>query len=185
MSEESKERLANSESEQLRLENQYENYWEILRYNHEMIRFSELKAGLVISISGVLFSILFQSIDSVKPYFMDSILNLIVAGIFVLLTMISVMYSFRCFMPRFEIKNPTSMIFFGDIVSDFPNFKDYHKFAQKTLGDEYEFSLQLAEQIHTNATIATRKFAAVSKAMRYMLWSIVCLIAMVCIMYLG
>ena len=185
MSEEAKEILANSESEQLRLENQYENYWEILRYNHDMIRFSELKAGMVISISGVLFSILFQSIDSVKPYFINSTINLIVGGIFVILTLISVLHSFRCFMPRFEIKNPTSMIFFGDIVSDFPKFTDYHEFAQKTLGDEYQFSLQLAEQIHTNATIATRKFGAVRKAMRYLLWSIVCLIAMVCITYLG
>lgn len=180
-----KETFSDSQSEQLRLENQYENYWEILKYNHDMIRFSEVKAGLVISILGVLFSLLFQSIEKVKPYLLESIPSQIVAGGFVILTVIAILYSFRCFIPRFENKNPTSMIFFGDIVADFPHFNSYHKFAQKTLGDEFEFSLQLAEQIHTNATIATRKFKAVSKAIRFLLWAILCLMALVVIMFVS
>lgn len=175
----------NLQSEQLRLENQYENYWEILRYNHDMIRFSELKAGLVISILGVLFSLLFQSIDKVKPYLQGHILLQIAAGVFVILTIVSVLYSFRCFIPRFENKNPTSMIFFGDIVSDFGDFNAYYDFAQNTLNSEADFSLQLAEQIHTNASIATRKFKAVSKSIRFLLWAIVFLILLVCMIYIS
>ncbi len=157
----------------------YENYWEILKYNHDMIRFSEVKAGLVISILGVLFSLMFQSIEKIQGYLHESILVQIMAAIFIIVTVISVFYSFRCFIPRFENKNPTSMIFFGDIVSDFPHFNDYHKFAEDNLMNDAEFSLQLAEQIHTNASIATRKFKLVTKSIRYLLMSVVCLVALV------
>lgn len=179
-----KDRDTNLQSEQLRLENQYENYWEILKYNHDMIRFSELKAGLVISILGVLFSLLFQSIEKIKPLLEGNIVLMFASGVFVLLTIVSVLYSFRCFIPRFENKNPTSMIFFGDIVSDFPDFNAYYDFAQKTLNSEADFSLQLAEQIHTNASIATRKFKAVSKSIRFLLWAVMCLILLVCLIYM-
>lgn len=168
----------------LDLEYRYENYWEILKYNHDMIRFSEVKAGLVISVLGVLFSLLFQSVDKIKGLVLESIPIMVVAGIFAFCTIVAVMYSFRCFIPRFENKNPTSVIFFGDIVSDFSHFNAYHKFIETVMNDEKEFSLQLAEQIHTNASIATRKFKAVSVSIRFLLYAIVCLMAMVCLMYL-
>ena len=169
----------------LDFEHRYENYWEILKYNHDMIRFSELKAGMVISILGVLFSLLFQSVESLKGYFVDSIPIQIVAGLFVFLTLVAILYSFRCFIPRFEIKNPTSIIFFGDIVGDFPHFSEYHQFAEKTIQNDHDFSLQLAEQIHTNAMIATRKFKAVSKSIRFLLWAILCLIALVSLIFIS
>ena len=168
------------EKSPLGLEHKYENYWEILKYNHDMIRFSELKAGLVISILGVLFSLLLQSLDTVKAHMEESWIVAVVAIVFVGLTLVAVIFSFKCFIPRFENKNPTSVIFFGDIVSDFPKFNDYHEYIQKMMINEHEFSLQLAEQIHTNASIALRKFKLVSKSIRFLLWALLFLIILVC-----
>ena len=163
----------------------YEQYWNILHNNQEMIRFSEVKAGLVISIYGVLFSIMLNSSTWIKetlfgwPWYLQ-----ILSGVFLCVIVVSLYYAFKCFRPRFENKNPTSVIYFGDIVSDFQEYKEYHRFLEKTVVDDFEMSLQLAEQIHTNSTIATRKFQAVSKSIKLLLGAIFLLILLVAVIVL-
>jgi hypothetical protein len=159
----------------LSLFEKYESYWYILKYNQEMIRFSEVKAGFIISIFGILFGLLFNSIDQVKLLVTDSIFAMSLAGIFVLFALMSFYYSFLCFIPRFENKNPTSVVYFGDIVNDFPTYPDYHNYVENIMNDEKEMSIQLAEQIHTNAVIATKKFRAVSKSIRLLLYAVLTL----------
>ena len=158
----------------------YEQYCHILKSNQEMIRFSEVKAGVVISIFGILFSILLNSSASIKAQMANwTWVYFVFAVIFMCVTVASLYYAFKCFRPRFENKNPTSIIYFGDIVSDFKEYKAYHAFLEKTVHDDLEMSIQLAEQIHTNSTIATRKFMAVSKSIKLLLTSIFLLIILV------
>jgi hypothetical protein len=161
----------------------YEQYWNILKNNQEMIRFSEVKAGLVISVYGLLFSVMLSSTTWIRDQISDwpwYLLIFIIA--FILVTLISMFYAFKCFRPRFENKNPTSVVYFGDIVSDFPEYMSYHTYLEKTVVDDYEMSIQLAEQIHTNSTIAFRKFQAVSKSIKFLLLDIYLLIFVVAIL---
>ncbi len=158
----------------------YEQYWQILKNNQEMIRFSEVKAGLVISVYGILFSVMLNETAWLRaeiarwPWYL-----FVVVSVFLAIILVSLYYSFKCFRPRFENKNPTSIIYFGDIVSDFQEYMAYHAYLEKTVVNDYEMSVQLAEQIHTNSTIATRKFQAVSKSVKLMLISIYFLILVV------
>ena len=99
--------------------------------------------------------------------------------VFIIMTLISLFYSFRCFMPRFENKNQTSVIYFGDIVSDFAVYADYHEYLEKAVVDDAQMSMQLAEQIHTNSSIAAKKMKAVNMAMRYMMSAVFLLIMLV------
>ena len=164
----------------------YEQYWHILHNNQEMIRFSEVKAGLVISVFGILFSIMLNSVEWLKAQMETwEISQMAIFVLFMLTTIISVLYAFRCFMPRFENKNPTSVIYFGDIVSDFGHYKDYHKFLEEISVDDKEMSLQLAEQIHTNSSIAARKMQTVNTSMKAMMGSVGLLIALVVFLLVG
>lgn len=164
----------------------YEQYWAILRNNQEMIRFSEVKAGLVISIFGILFSLILNSATWIREEIEDwSIFKVFILGAFIFVTLIALYYAFRCFIPRFENKNPTSVIYFGDIVSDFGEYKAYHEFLEKTVIDDHEMSLQLAEQIHTNSRIATKKMQAVTMAMRFMMGAVALLIFLVGFILMG
>jgi hypothetical protein len=161
----------------------YEQYWQILKNNQEMIRFSEVKAGLVMSIYGILFSVLLNSSTGIRDEIADWPWYLfIMIIVFVLATLSSLYYAFKCFRPRFENKNPTSVIYFGDVVSDFKEYKSYHAFLEKTVVDDHEMSLQLAEQIHTNSSIAARKFQAVSKSIKLLLVTIFILILLVAVL---
>lgn len=161
----------------------YEQYWNILKNNQEMIRFSEVKAGLVISVYGILFSVLLNGYTEIRievagwPWYL-----IIVAVAFGAMTLISLYFAFKCFRPRFENKNPTSVIYFGDIVADFKEYKLYHEFLEKTVIDDLEMSIQLAEQIHTNSSIARKKFQAVSRSIRYLFFSLFFLIFLVALL---
>lgn len=153
----------------------YDLYWNILKQNHEMIRFSEVKAGFIVSINGIVFTMLFQHVQLIKSSIEENVFILFITVVFLLCTIMSFLYSFMCFIPRFENKNPTSVIYFGDIVSDFDHYSGYHQFLRKIINSEDEMDLQLAEQIHTNAAIATKKFRFVSKSIRLLLVSILLL----------
>ena len=164
----------------------YEQYWAILKNNQEMIRFSEVKAGLVISIFGILFSLILNSATWIRAEIESwSMIQIAILGLFIFVTLISLYYAFRCFIPRFENKNPTSIIYFGDIVSDFGEYKEYHEFLEKTVIDDAQMSVQLAEQIHTNSRIATKKMQAVNMAMRFMMVGVVMLILLVGFILMG
>jgi len=158
----------------------YEQYWQILKNNQEMIRFSEVKAGIVISAYGVLFSVLLNGSTGLREKIMIWPWYLVIIVIFFIgVTLTSVYYAFKCFRPRFENKNPTSVVYFGDIVSDFSEYMAYHAYLEKTVVDDYEMSVQLAEQIHTNSSIAMRKFQAVSKSIKLLFADIFLLILLV------
>ena len=158
----------------------YEQYWAILKNNQEMIRFSEVKAGLVVSVFGVLFSLMLNEVTWIKEAIANwSMFQIGMIVLFMIMTLISLFYAFRCFMPRFENKNPTSVIYFGDIVSDFSVYADYHEYLQKAVVDDAQMSMQLAEQIHTNSSIAAKKMKAVNMAMRYMMVAVFLLIVLV------
>jgi hypothetical protein len=160
----------------------YEQYWHILHNSQEMIRFPEVKAGLVISVYGILFSVMLNSSTWIRES-MDGwpVVVFVIIGFFVTATLISLYFAFKCFRPRFENKNPTSIIYFGDIVSDFKEYMAYHSFLEKTVIDDVEMSVQLAEQIHTNSSIARRKFQAVSKAIKVLFVSVFLLILLVAV----
>lgn len=161
----------------------YEQYWQILKNNQEMIRFSEVKAGLVISVYGILFSVMLNDSTWIRDQIADwPWLLFVLAGVLLAVILVSMFYAFKCFRPRFENKNPTSVIYFGDIVSDFKEYKSYHAFLEKIVIDDFEMSVQLAEQIHTNSSIATRKFQAVSKSVKLMLIAIYVLILFVTVL---
>jgi hypothetical protein len=158
----------------------YEQYWQILKNNQEMIRFSEVKAGIVISVYGVLFSVLLNSSTLIREKIMDWPWYLVLfLALFIVVTLTSLYYAFKCFRPRFENKNPTSVIYFGDVVSDFPEYKSYHAYLEKIVIDDGDMSVQLAEQIHTNSSIATKKFQAVSKSIKLLFVDIFLLILLV------
>lgn len=160
----------------------YEQYWHILHNSHEMIRFSEVKAGLVISVHGILFSVMLNSSSWIRDLMPGwPVMVFVIIGFFVTATLMSLYFAFKCFRPRFENKNPTSIIYFGDIVNDFQEYMAYHAFLEKIVENDFEMSVQLAEQIHTNSSIARRKFQAVSKAIKMLFASVFFLILLVAI----
>ena len=149
-----------------------EQYWNILQYNNELLRYSEVKAGLILTVYGILFTVLYNTLEPIQLAIEEHWLLFALASIFSLTTVVSIYYCFRCFIPRIEKNNPLSYIFFGDVASKFKDGEEYFVKMEEMIYDETKYCQQLAEQIHVNARIASKKFKNVSQAIKLLVVAI-------------
>lgn len=149
-----------------------DNYWYLINYLRDLIRASEIKAGLVLSFYGLLFNFFFQFSD----YLFENASGDPTVYIFMILwfifSVISIYFSFRCFMPQIEDKFDKSVFFFGDILHSYGNIKEYIKELEKVSTRSRPLYDQLGEQVFVNAKITSEKFGNVNRSIKYLSFNI-------------
>jgi hypothetical protein len=153
-----------------------DHYWYLITYIHGLIKASELKAGLILSFYGIVLNLYFQYIDELlttSQY--DWIVILFLAGWF-LLTMISMYYSFRCFLPLILNKYNKNVFFFGDVISSFGSIEEYAQKLYQVSNNRKTLFSQLGEQVYINSKIAATKFGFVNKSVRFLAINIILLL---------
>ena len=151
-----------------------EYYWRILQSNIEFVKFSDQKAGSILTIYGVVFPILYSNSSNLTSLFSASSVQTFLGIMSGVCAMVSITFSFLCLNPRLSNYDPQSIIFFGQIAAH-KNFKDYIKHSNFILANEKEFANQIAEQVYVNAQVALRKFKNVSWSIRFFFGSLVIL----------
>jgi hypothetical protein len=141
-----------------------DHYWYSISYVMDLIKSSELKAGLILSFYGILLNFIFQSASSISDTFGNTPILYILLGLWVICTAASIFFCVRCFIPKIEGNYGKNMFFFKDIISKFGNIKQFaHIFFKKSC-DENELFEQLGEQIFIISKIADWKFRNVKRA---------------------
>lgn len=123
---------------------------------HEWARAADQKVSIFLAFQGTVLTLLFTSVFAwTKDNFYNfSYINLVIliSGIF--LAIYSLYQSASAIIPRItKDGGKKSVTFFGDIVKF--NLENFKKAVKETSIDEYE--IELIEQIHISAKIATRK----------------------------
>tara|TARA_B110000116_G_C16595089_1_gene472391 strand:- start:109 stop:642 length:534 start_codon:yes stop_codon:yes gene_type:complete len=155
------------------------NYWEIIKYNYDQIRYAEFKASIVISIYSLFFSIAYtiDIIDDENSYALDfnniyhviSLLFLVPAFYFTIKAMV---YCVKCFLPRLNIATKKSPLFFGDIGTGYKDFDEYLSELDKLMDDQNEYHKHLSQMIYVTGHIAFTKFSNVNKGVKSLLKSL-------------
>jgi len=155
-----------------------DHYWGSINYVAEMIKASEIKAGLILTFYGVLFNFIIGNLQLVFDHIGGQVGFYILAGLWFICTSVSVYFSVRCFMPRIEDKYDKNIFFFGDVISSFGNIREFSKkFYQVSLDEDQLFG-HLGQQIYINSKIAAIKFGNINKSLRYLAISLVLLFAL-------
>lgn len=162
-----------------------EQHWHIMKLVHQMIHFSEVKAGMVITLFSVLLTVLFSAQEVIKEYMNSSTIFLILICCFGVLVSVSFFFSVRAFFPRFFDKNPRSVIYYGDISKQYETYTDYSKHLSRTCDELGDLEVQVAEQIHTLSGIADSKFNNVKLAVRYLVLALCVLLVSVIVFFIG
>ncbi len=150
------------------------NYWNTLQSVSEWVRFSDTKAGVIITVYGVILTIIYSNAKEVYSAVSSSTLQVILVIMSGLLSVVSLWYCFLCLNPRLKNNNPTSGLYYGHIAK-FTNHKEYLDLVSNKFGDESEFEKQITEQIYINSVIAWKKFNNVGWAIRFFFGSIIVL----------
>ena len=149
-----------------------EQHWHILRLNHQMIRYSEVKAGMVITLFSILITLAFKGENLMEEEIANSIILKILLSAAAITVAISFYYAVKAFYPRFFDKNPKSVIYYGDVATEFSDYNEYQKELLSCSENINSMSSQVAEQIHTLSNIAKAKFRNVSQAVKFFIISI-------------
>lgn len=144
-----------------------DHYWGSINYVFELIKASEIKAGLILSFYGILLNLIYKNTALVfieRP----NLGLLLILGLWVICTIVSIYYSIRCFIPKIEGQYDKNMFFFGDIISKFGTIKEFSKTFYQTSLKEEELFDQLGQQIFVISKIAAFKFKCVNLAIRFL-----------------
>jgi hypothetical protein len=157
-----------------------ENYWNTYQMVNDWTKFSDSKAGILVTGYGVILTIIYSNAKEVYSGISSSCTVLMLSSICILLSIISIYYAFQCLNPRLKNNNPKSVLYFGHIAKN-KNYNAYFKHSEDVFNDENNTSEQLAEQVYVNSTIAWKKFRNVSLSIRFFFASILFLIAILII----
>lgn len=145
-----------------------DHYWGSINYVFELIKSSEIKAGLILSFYGILLSLIYKRIEMILIDFSNSTFLYILIGLWFATTLISIYYSFRCFMPRTETKYKKNVFFFGDVITKFGNVDEFAKTFYEISLDKDQLFDQLGQQIFIISKIAAVKFKNVNKSLQFL-----------------
>lgn len=149
-----------------------DNYWYLINYLRDLIKASEIKAGLVLSFYGLLINVFFQFSDHLIDVAVSDPLIYFFLSMWFLFSVTSIYYSFRCFMPQIESKFDKSVFFFGDIINSYGTIKDYVKVLEEVSVKRGSLLDQLGEQVYINAKITSAKFKNVNLSIRFLSFNI-------------
>lgn len=141
-----------------------DHYWGSINHVTSLIKASELKAGLILSFYGILLNFMYQSIQIILDAFSGNLIFYILIGLWFCVTIASVFYSVRCFIPKIEGNYEKNMFFFGDVISKFGSIKEFSKTFYEISLDEDRLFKQLGEQVFIISKIAAWKFRNVKRA---------------------
>jgi hypothetical protein len=141
-----------------------ENKKDILQYNVEWLKFAETKATLIITVQGVLLTIIYTNAKDLYDAVTTSNVQFGLTIITALLFLLTLIFSFLTINPNLKNHLKKSAIYFGTI-KNYSNYSEYHK-ALKDLNEE-EINEMLSEQIYINSHIAWNKFVKVGWSIRF------------------
>jgi len=145
-----------------------EQYWKILHYNVEFVKFFDTKATIIITTYGLIITFICSTAEVTYTTLMQ---NKVLFGLTILSAisaLLAVFYAFRCLNPRLIKLNSLTVIFFGHIA----NHQSYTEFDEKLeliLSETELYKKQLSEQIFTNSKVAYGKFRNIAYSMRFSL----------------
>lgn len=141
-----------------------ENQKDILQYNVEWLKFAETKATLIITIQGVLLTIIYTNAKDLYEAVTSSEAQFGLTIISALLFLLTLIFSFLAINPNLKNHLKKSAVYFGTI-KNYSNHAEYHK-TLKDLNEE-EMNEMLSEQIYINSHIAWNKFVTVGWSIRF------------------
>lgn len=158
-----------------------EKRWNILQYNSEWLKFSDTKASIILTVYGIIITIIYSNSVDVYEAISSSKFIQILCILSAISSLISIYFAFKCINPTLENKNPNSIIYFGHIAEKFSTYEEYHKATEDIIDDELKLKNQISEQIYTNSKIAWKKYFNVSWSIRLFVLTIVLLLIQIII----
>lgn len=173
-----------SDKERIQPKQDPNNYWEQLERLEKLIRASELKAGVIFSFHGLILGVFFDRLEQLSPLFQEGIVFIVLACFWMITSLISIFFCFKCFKPQITKKYEKNVLFFRDAVYSFGSIDKFSKKLIEIFGQEEDFYSQLSQQIYIESKIIDQKFKNVEHAIKYFALSFIFIIIIVVVWFI-
>ncbi len=137
---------------------------DILDYNTSWLKFAETKATLLISVLGIMLTIIYSNSSEVYEAIISSKVQMGLSLLASLSFFLTLVFCFQTINPKLKNVLSKSVIYFGSI-KNYKDFKEYNSKLNKV--SEKEYNKMLAEQIFINSKIAWDKYVKFGWALRF------------------
>ncbi|MFH0828766.1 MAG: Pycsar system effector family protein [Candidatus Kerfeldbacteria bacterium] len=151
--------------------------WDILRNINEFVRFSDTKAAIVLAFASGSVAFLSTKAEVLHTIMVEhrgdglGWLLYLAAFCYLVSLIATVIYSLRSIWPSLGSTETRSLIFFKHVFEDFG--ADHKAYAERLRSlNEASYLDELSHQICANASIATKKYDLVGKAIQALTWTI-------------
>jgi hypothetical protein len=151
--------------------------WDILRNVIDFVRFSDTKAGVVLAFAGGSTAFLSSKVDVIHGIIMEHHGGVegwplyVSASCYLVALVYTIVHSFMSIWPTLGSGEKRSLIYFKNICEDYGHDHEQYAEALRRL-DDAGMERELAHQICVNASIATRKYELVGRAIVGLAWVI-------------
>jgi hypothetical protein len=150
-----------------------ETLWKTYGIINEWIRFSDTKAGAILTANGVIASIVLSKLANSTNFLDIHPIFPILLIIGTITTFLSIFFSIICLSPTLKVGDKTnSVLFFANIAERYKTHCDYEKKAHDVLSDEKQATNQIAQQVWANSKVAWKKYKAVAWATYFLEFTI-------------
>lgn len=158
-------------NDQPKMENTVAQYWKILHYNVEFVKFFDTKATIIITTYGLIITFLCTNTQITHGALIQNGLSLVLTILSGISALMAIFYAFRCLNPKLIKLNSQTVVFFGHIANH-KNYTEFDEQLRMILSETEIYKMQLSEQIFSNSKVAYGKFRNVAHSMRFSLASL-------------
>ena len=167
------------------------DYWEIINYNYEQIRFAEIKSSVILSVYSLMFTVAYtidilddENIYTFSFNSFSDYLFIVFAIPILFFTISSFVSCVKCFLPRLKKSSLNSPLFFGDVAMGYTDFETYRDDLNNLLANNEKYKEHLSHMVYVTGNIAFTKFKHVNSAIKSLIKSTVSLVVFLLYIYL-
>lgn len=161
----------------------FEKSWNFYTNIIGLIKSSDNKAAAILATNGVVFGLIFRNIyEIMSKSHENNILIVILLIIGIIAGIFSIIFCIWCLFPNVKNQKP-AIFYFGHVVRNYKDLKDYNRDFLKTVSNEALLNLQISEQIWEVSQIALFKYEKVKWAMIFLAITVVFLLVPLAILF--
>jgi len=145
-----------------------DHYWGAINNLNGLTRSSELKAGLILSFYGILLGIILDNVPKIASDMDGNTLFYVITCVWIVCVALSILFSFRCFMPRLATNYDKNAFFFKDAITKFGDVKEYSNALYNISTNEEMLFQQLGQQVYILSEITDKKFMNVNRSLKFL-----------------
>ncbi|MEW5821805.1 MAG: Pycsar system effector family protein [Cyanobacteriota bacterium] len=154
------------------MQQKIETLWKTFEATNEWIKFSDAKAGFVLAANGIFVTIIVSYLVEHKAFVSDNWLLVILFVIWLILAVLSTVYSILCLNPTLVTKQKDSLIFFMHIAKNFDSPDDYNNAVSEKYSDDNEIFNQLTNQVWAVSKVAEYKCKMIVLSIKFFLMTV-------------